>query len=116
MAQPVFLIELDSKGEFRFRLQALGNSENILHASEGYTTKQNCKKAIASVKVNSLIDSRYHRSVAKNGQPYFTLHAANGETLGISEMYDTTASRDNGINAVKRDAPTAKIVDRTLVS
>ena len=115
MAQPVFVIESDSKGEFRFRLQS-NNSKNVLHASEGYTTKQNCQKAIASVKVNSQIDSRYYRSFSKDEKHYITLHAANGETLGMSEMYNSIGARDNGINAVKRDAPVATIIDYTLVA
>ena len=47
---PKFEIYLDKKGEFRFRLKAT-NGEKIL-ASEGYTTKANCKKGIESVVKN----------------------------------------------------------------
>ncbi|MCH5158444.1 MAG: YegP family protein [Clostridiales bacterium] len=48
---PKFEIYLDKKGEFRFRLKAT-NGEKIL-ASEGYTTKANCKKGIESVVKNA---------------------------------------------------------------
>ena len=113
MVNPKFEIYLDQKSEFRFRLKAK-NGENILHSTEGYTTKQNCQKGIASVKTNAPYDSRYHRDTAKNGQSYFVLKAGNGEPLGMSEMYSSKAARDNGIEAVKRDAPNAPVLDLTL--
>ena len=49
-SNPKFEIYLDKKGEFRFRLKAR-NGEFIL-ASEGYTTKANCKNGIESVRKN----------------------------------------------------------------
>ena len=100
--------------EYRFRLLSRGNYKNILHATEGYTTKQNCQKAIASVKVNAPIDARYDRKTTESGkQFYFVLKAGNGEPLGMSEMYNSTAARENGIDAVKRDAPDSPIEDLT---
>lgn len=113
MGYPRFEIDTDSKGEFRFNLFAV-NAKNILRSSEGYTSKQNCKKAIESVKINAPDDGRYKRGTATNGQYYFTLHARNGEALGISEMYTTSANRENGIAAVKRDAPVATVIDLTI--
>ena len=47
---PKFEIYRDKAGEFRFRLRAF-NGEPIL-ASEGYTTKVNCKNGIDSVRKN----------------------------------------------------------------
>ena len=114
MSLPRFEIFKDKAGEFRFNLLSKGNGENILRSSEGYTTKQNCQKGIASVKVNAPIDARYDRKTATNGQYYFVLDAANGEELGMSEMYTTSAARENGIEAVKRDAPGAPVVDLSL--
>ena len=51
---PKFEIYLDKKGEYRFRLKAK-NGEPIL-ASEGYTTKANCKNGIESVR-NNVVDA-----------------------------------------------------------
>ena len=48
---PKFEIYLDKASEFRFRLKA-SNGEIIL-ASEGYTTKANCKNGIESVVKNA---------------------------------------------------------------
>jgi len=110
MNNPKYQITKDTKGEFRFRLRSK-NGEIILHSSEGYTTKQSCQNGIASVKTNSPIDNRYERKTASNEQPYFVLKAANGETLGISEMYNSVQARNNGIEAVKRDGPDAPTED-----
>ena len=115
MTNPKFQIKKDNKGEFRFNLLAK-NGENILRSSEGYTTKQNCQKGIASVKVNAPYDNKYERKTAINGQYYFVLKAGNGEPLGMSEMYNSASARDNGIEAVKRDAPTALVEDLTVSS
>lgn len=93
MQNPKFQLFKDKVGEFRFNLFAK-NGENILRSSEGYTSKQNCQVGIASVKANAPYDSRYDRKMATNGQYFFVLKASNGEILGISEMYDSSYSRD----------------------
>jgi hypothetical protein len=113
MQNPKFELFKDKKGEYRFNLKAK-NGEIILRSSEGYVTKQGCQQGITSTKVNASYDSRYDRKTAINGQYYFVLKATNGEPLGISEMYHTTNGRDNGIEAVKRDAPNAPIEDLTV--
>ena len=100
-----------SGSEYRYRLRAR-NGEIILQG-EGYKSKQGCLNGIDSVKRNSPYDERYDRKIATNGQYYFVLKAANGEPIGVSETYTTTAARDNGIEAVKRVAPTAPIEDLT---
>jgi len=113
MENPKFQIFKDTADEFRFRLKAR-NGEIILHSSEGYSSKQGCQKGISSVKVNAPYDSRYSRNTSVNGKYYFVLKAANVEPLGMSEMYNSSAARENGISAVKRDAPNAPIEDLTV--
>jgi uncharacterized protein YegP (UPF0339 family) len=101
-----------ANSNFYFNLKAT-NGETIL-VSEGYTTKANCKNGISSVKTNSPTDSNYDRLPANNGQYYFNLKSAhNGQVIGTSEMYVSTQGRDNGIESVKRNAPTADVVDLT---
>ncbi len=101
-----------ANSNYYFRLKA-GNGEIIL-GSEGYTTKANCKGGISSVKANSPTDSNYDRLQANNGQYYFNLKSAhNGQVIGTSEMYISNQGRDNGIESVKRNAPTADVVDLT---
>lgn len=107
-----FVIKTRANGEYQFNLLA-GNGQNIL-ASEGYKTKASCLNGIESVKKNSQDDARFERLEAKNGKPYFNLKATNGQIIGSSEMYESTASRDNGIESVKKNAPEATIEDTTV--
>ena len=96
-------------GEYRFRLKA-SNGEIIL-ASEGYTSASGRDNGIASVKENAPLDERYERKTAKDDSPYFNLKAANHQVIGTSEMYNSEAARDDGIESVKDHAPGADIVD-----
>jgi uncharacterized protein len=102
-----FVISTRKNGEFQFNLKA-GNGQTIL-ASEGYTTKAACENGIESVRKNSQDDARFEKLEAKNGKPYFNLKAGNGQIIGSSEMYESVASRDNGIESVKKNAPDATV-------
>lgn len=106
-----FVITKRTNGEFQFNLKA-GNGQVIL-ASEGYTTKAACENGIESVKKNSQDDARFERLTSKNDKFYFLLKATNGQSIGSSEMYESTASRDNGIESVKKNAPEAEVDDQS---
>lgn len=106
-----FEIFKDKKGEFRFRLKA--SNGQIILASEGYKAKTGAKNGIASVRKNAPNDDNYRRQATKNGQHMFNLLAGNRQVIGTSETYKTTASRENGIASVKKNAPDAKLVDET---
>ena len=107
-----FEITKRKNGEFQFNLKA-SNGQVIL-TSEGYTTKENCKNGVESVKKNAPVDARYDKLVSKNGKPYFNLKATNGQIIGTSELYESVASRDNGIESVKKNAPEASVDDLTI--
>ena len=104
-----FEIYKDKAGEFRFRLKAR-NGEKIL-ASEGYKARKSCLNGIESVKKNAPDDARYERKETKAGKFSFNLKAANHQVIGTSQSYATTASRDKGIESVKKSAPDAKVVE-----
>lgn len=103
------LFKSDKNDEYYFNLKA-PNHEIIL-ASQGYTSKGAAENGIESVMVNATEEGRFERHVAQNGQFYFNLKSGNGQVIGTSEMYTTTASRDNGIESVKKNAPDAEIKD-----
>ncbi|WP_419341767.1 YegP family protein [Achromobacter sp. PD1] len=104
--------ELKRSGDqYMFNLKA-GNHEVIL-TSERYTTKASAQDGIASARQNSPIDERYQRKTATNGSPYFTLTAANGQSIGRSEMYSSAAARDAGIASVKTNGPSTVVKDNT---
>lgn len=104
-----FVVKTGKDNQFRFNLQA-GNGQTIL-TSEGYTTKAACLNGIESVKTNAPDDSRYERKTSANGKPYFNLRAGNSQVIGTSEMYESTASMENGIESVKKNAPDAETVE-----
>ena len=103
-----FVISTRKNGEFQFNLKA-GNGQIIL-ASEGYTTMAACENGIESVKKNAPDDGRYDRKTSTNGKPFFNLKAGNGQVIGASEMYESEAGRENGIESVKKNAPDANVV------
>lgn len=106
-----FAVSTRANGEYQFNLKA-DNGQTIL-ASEGYSSKASCENGIESVRKNAPDDGRYERLTSKNGKYYFSLKAGNGQVIGSSEMYESTAGRDNGIESVKKNAPDAKIDDQT---
>ncbi|MES2812104.1 MAG: YegP family protein [Bacteroidota bacterium] len=107
-----FVISKRTNGEFQFNLKA-GNGQVIL-TSEGYAAKSGCENGIESVKKNSQDDSKFDRKTASNGKFYFNLLAGNGQIIGSSQMYEAEAGRDNGIDSVKENAPTATTEDETV--
>jgi uncharacterized protein len=106
-----FELKTASNGEIYFHLKA-ANGEKIL-ASEMYKAKAGALNGIESVKKNAPVEARYEKLVSNNSKPYFVLKAGNGEVIGKSEMYDAEAGRDNGIESVMTNAPTATLVDST---
>ena len=107
-----FEITLRKNNEYQFNLKA-SNGQVIL-TSEGYTQKSGCMNGIESVKKNAPEDARYERKTASNGKSYFNLKATNGQVIGCSQMYESEASREKGIESVKKNAPDAVIDDQTV--
>lgn len=98
-----------SGDQFMFNLKA-GNHETIL-TSERYSSKQAAEGGIASCRSNTETDGRYVRKTSTGNQPYFVLTAANGQTLGRSEMYSSTSAMENGIASCKTNGPSAPTKD-----
>lgn len=105
-----FVVLKRGNGEFQFNLVA-GNGQIIL-TSEGYTTKAACMNGIESVKKNAQDASKFDRKTSKNEKFYFNLMAGNGQIIGSSQMYESSTGRDNGIESVMNNAPSASIDDQ----
>jgi hypothetical protein len=97
--------------KYRFNLKA-ANGEVVL-VSESYESKESALNCIESVKENARIDERFERKNSKRSEPYFVLKAANGQIIGISEMYSSEAACENGIASVKKNGPLAQLRDHT---
>lgn len=106
-----FIISKRSNGEYQFNLKA--DNEEIVLTSEGYKTKDGCKKGIESVRVNSQDDSNFDRRESTNNKYYFNLKAGNREVIGTSQLYTDLGSLEKGIKSVKTNAPSATIVDQS---
>ncbi len=104
-----FELKQSSNGKYHFNLKA-GNGQIIL-SSEMYESKSSAENGIASVQKNAADDNRYDRKESSNGKSYFNLTASNGQIIGKSEMYESAAARDNGIESVKSNAPGAATVE-----
>jgi uncharacterized protein len=106
-----FVIKTRKDGEFQFDLKA-SNGQVIL-TSEGYSAKASCMNGIESVRKNSQEDSRFDRIQASTGRWRFNLKATNGQTIGVSEAYETKAGMENGIESVKTNGNTEEVEDLT---
>ncbi len=102
-----FVITTRKNGEFQFNLKA--DNGQVILTSEGYTTRPACENGIESVRKNSGDDARYERKRSTNDKHYFNLKASNGQVVGSSEMYESSAAMENGIASVKKNAPDAGV-------
>jgi len=109
-----FEIKKAKDGQTFFHLKA-ANGQIIL-VSEMYKAKESALNGIESVSKNALLAGRFEKLTSKNGKFYFTLKAANSQVIGNSEMYESEASRDNGIDSVIKDAATANLIEIAVKS
>jgi len=106
-----FELKTAKSGQFHFNL--LASNGQIILQSEMYETKASALNGIASIQKNAADDARYERLVSKTEKPYFVLKAGNHQVIGQSQLYESVASRDNGIESVKKNGPEATITDLT---
>jgi uncharacterized protein YegP (UPF0339 family) len=85
----------------------------VILTSQAYKTKASCKAGIKSVQINASKPTSFNLKTAKNGKPYFTLNARNGEVIGSSQMYRSPAGRRKGMASVGRNSTSAEITDLT---
>ncbi|MEO7128832.1 MAG: YegP family protein [Rhodoferax sp.] len=107
-----FELKKSKNDKYFFNLHA-GNGQIIL-TSEMYESRASALNGIESVKKNAADDGRYGRLTGKDGSPYFTLKAGNGQVVGQSQMYSGEKARDGGIESCKTNGPGAVIDDQTV--
>lgn len=106
-----FELKVAKNGDFHFNLVAVNGQ--IIMSSEMYKSKSSAENGITSIKKNGASEANFERLVSSSGKPYFVLKAANHQVIGQSQMYESEASRDNGIASVMKNAPDADTVDLT---
>lgn len=107
-----FEVKQSTNGQFYFNLK-VGNNQ-VLLSSGLYPTKVAAIDGIQSVYFNAPHDSLYERRESNKKAPHFVLKSANGQTIGNSRMYPSTAVMEIGISSVKTNAPDAPVEDLTV--
>ncbi|NMM75952.1 YegP family protein [Acidovorax sp. SRB_24] len=105
--------ELKKSKNDKFVFNLLATNGQVILTSEMYESRARALGGVESVRKNAPDDARYGRLSAKDGSPYFTLKAANGQVVGQSQMYSGERARDAGIESVKHHAPAAVLNDTT---
>ena len=120
-----FVVKESTKG-FVFNLKA-GNGE-VIATSEVYNTKDACKNGIESVKKNAVAadiedqtakdfetkkNPKFEVYTDKKGEFRFRLKAGNGQIIATGEGYKAKSGCLNGIESIKKNAPTADDVEET---
>jgi len=135
VTEGIFEILCDADDKFRFHLKAANGQ--IIAVSQSYGTKEAAIKGIASIKKNAPIakiadfttvggalpelrheggivqDPVFEIQISTGDKFRFHLKAANGQIIAVSQSYLTRQSAEKGIASVKRNAPTAKVVDHS---
>ena len=108
----------------KFDLKA-ANGE-IIATSEVYKSKASCQNGIKSVQKNAVVAEiedttekdftavkhpKFQVYLDKKGEYRFRLTASNGQIITVGEGYKTKAGCLNGIKSIKKNAPTATIVE-----
>src|SRR5687768_2217088 len=106
-----YVLTKSAHSQFKFSLTA-ANGEVVL-SSQPFTTKVSAEQGIEAVRKNSALDRRYDLRTTKSNQAFFVLKARNKAVIGRSEAYSSEAARDNAIESVKANGPTATVKDET---
>jgi uncharacterized protein YegP (UPF0339 family) len=91
-------VGMDGKYYFDF---VAGNGQNVLR-SEAYATSQSATKGIAAVTAAGVDPSAYQINLAKNGEYYFNIVAANHEIVATSEAYATKSNATRAATTVQK--------------
>jgi hypothetical protein len=105
--------ELKKSKNDKFYFSLLASNGQVILSSEMYEAKASAVNGIESVKKNGGDASRYEKLTGKDGSPYFTLKAGNGQVIGQSQMYSSETARDAGIQSCVNNAPGASVSDLT---
>ncbi|MFO0675678.1 MAG: YegP family protein [Polyangiaceae bacterium] len=89
---------LGEDGKYYFHLRA-GNGEIVL-ASQGYATKSNATRAIATVKATGIYPSNYEVVETIDGQWSVRLVSSNGAILARGESYVSKSNANRAIDTI----------------
>ena len=107
---------------YKFDLKAPNGQ--VIATSEVYETRAACRKGIESVRksvikakledqteesLEAVTNPKFQLYQDKSGNFRFRLKSRNGQVVAVSESYSTKAACENGIESIRKNAPTAEI-------
>lgn len=102
--------KLTQKGN-KWHFNLLSDNNETIITSEVYESKAGAENGMASVRENCYRNGAFQIKESAKGQNYFILKAANGQIIGVSQMYGSLQSCENGMASVVRNAPSATIIE-----
>ena len=89
---------LASDAGFRFNLHAR-NGEIVL-SSENYTTQAAAWNGAFAIQDAAALEGSFEVKTSLDNRFYFTLTAANGQVVGVSQLYTSRQSAEAGVASV----------------
>ena len=107
----VFELKANDKQEYFFHL--VDSSGDVLLLSAEYPEKSAVEKAIADVRVGSLMGNQIAAGKTKAGETFFVIKDGGGQIIAKSILFSSQMLFDNALHCVKDNACIAEITDLT---
>ena len=85
-----FQLKAAKDGKFHFNL--IATNGQIVLSSEMYDTRSKAVNGVESVKKNAVREGGFEKLMSTGGKPYFVVKSPNGQVVGKSQMYASTAT------------------------
>ncbi len=111
MVSTVFQVKSNEEQQFFFNL--VDGDGNVLLLSAEYPERQELEKAIADVRVGSLMGNQIAAGKTKSGETFFVIKDGSGQIIAKSALFSSQMLFDNALHSVKDNACVAEIADLT---
>lgn len=106
----IFEVKANDKQAYYFHLV---DGDDILLLSAEYPEKSEVEKAIADVRVGSLMGNQIAAGKTKTGETFFVIKDGSGQIIAKSILFSSQMLFDNALHSVKDNACVAEIADLT---
>ena len=106
-----FQLKTNDDGQYYFHF--LNGSGELMMMSGDYPEKQAAEQAIKDVRVGSLMSEQIAAGQMPEGDSFFVIKNAQGDTLVKSVLFNSRMIFDNALHTVRDSACIAEITDLT---
>ena len=89
----------------------IATNGQVILTSQMYSTLEECRAAMESVREHCTDDDRFDRKISSNNKHFFNLTSPDGQIIGKSELYESLANMEKGIASVKRNGISTTVVE-----